>query len=85
MKVYLLWYIQPDWNSPKVISALRDYYKAEEVAQNLEFLLKIVVGEKGEFQIGVTRTLMNKIHLDPREESSTWVLYDKGEWFLEGE
>jgi hypothetical protein len=84
MKVYMLWYQANKNSHPKVVSALRDYSKAEDVAQQLEFELRIIRRVGSPYEIGITRTDMNKIHHDPREkDDSTWVVFKSNTWFLD--
>ena len=84
MKVYLLWYRTGENAQPKVVSALRDYSKAEDVAQQLEFEMRIIRRVGSPYEIGVTRTNMNKIHHDPSEkDDSTWIFFKDNSWFLD--
>jgi len=81
MKVYLLWYTSNEHSKPIIVCALRDYYKAEKVADNLHFQLSM--DNSSIHTIGITRTLMNKIHLDVFESDCTWIVYKNNQWFLD--
>jgi hypothetical protein len=89
MRVYMLWYKESAESKEIVVSALRDYYKGEQVAEQLEFSLCTVGGKPKPYEIGITRTLMNRVILDFQDESDdgkvTWIIYRQGEWFLDSD
>lgn len=87
MKVYLLWYKESADSKEIVVSALRDYYKGEQVAEQLEFSLCTINGKPKPYEMGITRTTMNRLVFDVLDESDsgkvTWIIYRQGEWFLD--
>lgn len=81
MKVYLLWYRQNAGERPHIVCALRDYDKGEQQAQQAHFELSLQSIEP--FEMGITRTLMNRVILDIDTEETTWVIYKDGKWDLD--
>ena len=77
MYAYIVW-----CHEKGVLSVCGDYYKAEEVAQNLEWSLRmwddIVVSALYIYKVAKNK----KIELSPE---TSWCIYRKGVWELDSE
>lgn len=82
MKIYYLWYIPEPQSDKIIVGCAREYEAAEQISIQLEFELTVLL-KKPLYKIGITRTVVNKIVFDLSDIDSTWVIYKKGNWFLE--
>lgn len=82
MKVYLLWYKESPESKETIVSASRTYEKAEKIAVQLHFE-RTTIEQEPVYEIGITRTLVNKLclHIDP--EDASWTVFRNDEWDLD--
>jgi len=80
--IYLLWYRENPEQTGTLACVCGDYYKAEEMAEQVEFSLR-VIGGKEIHDMHISRVPYNKVFTNFSEIESTWMIYLQGAWFLE--
>lgn len=83
LREYVLWYKKSESGDEKVVSITRDYYVAEKLGEQLLFSLTHFAKVEKVYEIGITRIVINKVHLDLSSLESRWVIYREGEWFID--
>lgn len=83
LRDYLLWYKETEGSVEVIACVTRDYYVAEKLGEQLLFALSHFANLKTVYEIGITRLEINKIHFDLDTLESRWVIYRRGDWFLD--